>query len=371
MSAHEALRLLKSAAARVRDPVSGQSLQQAGMVGAARFEDGRLIFQVTLTPRHDPEQRQRLLSALARQVRHAGWEGPVDAEIAELPAYDAEPAACDVPGGEPEEEPTACGTGGDDPGLPPQKAIPGVKRIIAVASGKGGVGKSTVAVQLALALRDQGYAVGLMDSDIYGPSLPMMLGVNQRPHLNEREKIIPIRAHGLRCMSVGFLIGDKTPLIWRGPMVMGVVKQFLEDVDWAGLDYLVIDLPPGTGDAQLSMAQLVPVDGAVIVSTPGALALLDAVRGLEMFEKLGIPILGVVENMAWYELPGGARDFPFGEGGARRLAEERGVALLAEIPLDGRLRVAGDTGQPELPAELSASGAFQAMASAVAGALPV
>jgi len=362
MPAHEALRLLKDAAARVRDPVSGQSLQQAGMVGAARFEDGRLVFKVTVTPRHDAEQRQRLLSALARQVRHAGWDGPVDAEIAELPAFGAEPAAGDTP--EPEPGPAV-----GDPGLPPKRAIPGVQRIIAVASGKGGVGKSTVAVQLALALRDRGFAVGLMDADIYGPSLPMMLGVNQRPHLDEREKIVPIRAHGLRCMSVGFLVGDKTPLIWRGPMVMGVVKQFVEDVDWSGLDYLVIDLPPGTGDAQLSMAQLVPVSGAIIVSTPGSLALLDAVRGLQMFEKLEIPILGVVENMAWYELPGGARDFPFGQGGARRMAEEAGVPLLAEIPLDGRLRLAGDTGQPDLPVQVAA--VFSGMAERVAAALPV
>jgi len=352
----EALRLLKEAASRVRDPGSGRSLQEAGMLGAARFEEGRLVFQLALTPAHGPEQRQRLLGALARQLRHAGWEGPVDAEIAEAPSA---PAAEAPP---PESAPA---------GLPAKKAIPGVRHVIAVASGKGGVGKSTVAVQLALALRARGHAVGLLDADIYGPSLPLLLGVHERPQLDEHQHLIPVEAHGLRCMSVGLLVPEDTAMIWRGPVVMGIVRQFVEEVDWRGLDYLVVDLPPGTGDAQLSMAQLVPLSGAVIVSTPGKLALLDAVRGLEMFLKLEVPILGVVENMAWYQLPGGARAHPFGEGGARRLAEARGVPLLAEIPLDGLLREAGDSSLPELCRESPAFEAFRAMAEAVARRLPV
>jgi len=368
MPAHEVLRLLKNAANKVRDPLSGQSLQQAGMVGHARVEDGRLVLQIVVSPRHTDEQRRRMLSSLGGQVKHAGWDGPIDAELSELPDFDPSGGAVAPPASPPAAEPQPKP---DDAGVPPKKAIPGVKYVVAVASGKGGVGKSTVALQLALALKRAGHAVGLMDADIYGPSLPLMLGINERPGLNEAQKIVPVRAHGLRCMSVGFLIGEKTPLIWRGPMVMGVVRQFIEDVDWAGLDYLIIDLPPGTGDAQLTMAQLVPVSGAVIVSTPQQLALLDVVRGLEMFQQLHMPILGVVENMAWLDLPDGSRMHPFGQGGARRLAEERGVDLLAELPLDPALRQAGDAGQPDLEAGSAAAKAFEAMASAVVAKLPV
>lgn len=364
MSAHEILRLLKNAASKVRDPLSGQSLQQAGMVGHARVEDGRLVFQLVVSPRHDEAQRRRMLAALAKQVKHVGWTGPVDAELTELPDFDPRPSQGEQPPARPPEPKAA-------PAQDGKKPIPGVKRVIAVASGKGGVGKSTVAVQLARGLVELGYDVGLMDADIYGPSIPHMLGVQERPGLNEDKKIVPVRAQGLRCMSVGFLVGERTPLIWRGPMVMGVVRQFVEDVDWAGLDYLVIDLPPGTGDAQLTMAQLVPVSGAVIVSTPQQLALLDAVRGLEMFQQLQIPILGVVENMAWYPLPGGGRAHPFGEGGAKALAAERGVELLAELPLDPQLGVAGDTGRPDLPADSAAAAPLRKLARALADMLPV
>ncbi len=360
MPAHEILRLLKDAASKVRDPLSGQSLQQAGMVGHARLEDGRLVLQVVVSPQHSDEHRRRMLASLGRQIKHAGWEGPIDAELTELPEF--------APGGaDKAQEPPAPPPEPKQPGKTP---IPGVGHVIAVASGKGGVGKSTVSLQLALALERAGHRVGLMDADIYGPSMPMMLGTSERPGLNDDKRILPVLAHGLKCMSVGFLIGEKTPLIWRGPMVMGVVRQFIEDVDWAGLDYLVIDLPPGTGDAQLTMAQLVPVSGAVIVSTPQQLALLDVVRGLEMFQQLDMPILGVVENMAWLELPDGTRMHPFGEGGAKALAAERGVDLLAELPLDPALRVAGDTGQPGLEADGASAQAFDAMAAAVAGKLP-
>lgn len=360
MPAHEVLQLLEAAASKVRDPLSGRSLQQAGLVGATRVEDGRLVLQLLVSSQHSDEQRRRMLGSLGREVKHAGWEGPIDAELAELPGFDPAGDAAPAPPAQAEPAPAQAG----------KKPIPGVEHVVAVASGKGGVGKSTVALQLALALARTGRAVGLMDADIYGPSLPLMLGVSERPGLNDDKKIVPVRAHGLRCMSVGFLIGEKTPLIWRGPMVMGVVRQFIEDVDWSGLDYLVIDLPPGTGDAQLTMAQLVPVSGAVIVSTPQALALLDVVRGLEMFQQLGMPILGVVENMAWLELPDGSRMHPFGEGGARQLAQERGVALLAELPLDPALRLAGDLGQPQLDLDSASGRAFAAMAAAVIAELP-
>ncbi len=365
MPAHEILRLLKEAANRVRDPLTGRSLQQAGMVGAARVEDGRLVIQLVVSKDHSEQQRKRMLGSLAENIKHAGWDGPIDAELTELPGFEAAPeaSACSTqpaPQAPPAQE-----------GPPPKKSIPGVKHVVAVASGKGGVGKSTVAVQLAVGLAGLGHRVGLLDADIYGPSLPLMLGIQDRPGLNEQQKIVPLMAHGISCMSVGFLIGERTPLIWRGPMVMGVVRQFIEDVDWSGTDYLVIDLPPGTGDAQLTMAQLVPVSGAVIVSTPQKLALLDVVRGLEMFQQLGMPILGVVENMAWLELPGGERMHPFGEGGARALAESRGVDLLAELPIDTSLREAGDSGQPRLGLEGPAAEALQALARAVAAKLPL
>jgi ATP-binding protein involved in chromosome partitioning len=368
MPAHEVLRLFESAASKVRDPLTGQSLKQAGMVGPLRLEDGRLIVQLIVSPKHDDAQRRRMLGSLGREIKHAGWDGPIDAELQELPDFDPGPEASACSTAQPE-PPTRPSPAKDEPGLPAKKPIPGVKHVVAVASGKGGVGKSSVALQLALALQRAGHSVGVMDADIYGPSLPLMLGVSERPGLNDDKKIVPVQAHGLKCMSVGFLIGEKTPLIWRGPMVMGVVRQFIEDVDWSGLDYLVIDLPPGTGDAQLTMAQIVPVSGAVIVSTPQQLALLDVVRGIEMFQQLHMPILGVVENMAWLELPDGSRIHPFGEGGAAALATERGVPLLAQLPLDPALREAGDRGEPALDPAGATAQAFDSMAGAVHGAL--
>jgi len=363
MPEHEALRLLEGVAARVRDPLTGRSLQQAGMLRQLRVEAGRLLFQLAVSAEHSEAHRRRMLDALARQLAHAGWDGPIDAELVEPPAFQP----CDS-------SPPASRGGAhthSQPALPAKKPIPGVGRVVAVASGKGGVGKSTVAVQLALALLRLGHKVGIMDADIYGPSLPTMLGIRQRPGLNEAEQIVPIQAHGLRCMSVGFLVAEGQPLIWRGPVVMGLVRQFVEEVDWAGLDYLVIDLPPGTGDAQLTLAQLVPLSGAVIVSTPGQLALMGAVRGLEMFRRMEVPILGVVENMAWYQLPDGTRDHPFGQGGARGVAEQAEVPLLAEIPIDGRLRAAGDEGRPGAAADLPLAAAFDALADALVAELPL
>jgi ATP-binding protein involved in chromosome partitioning len=232
-------------------------------------------------------------------------------------------------------------------GGPIQKEKPaGVKHVIAVTSGKGGVGKSTIATNLAVALAKLGHSVGLLDADIYGPSLPMMMHVHGQPMANANRKVMPLTAHGVRCISIGFLVDEKEPIIWRGPMVMGVVNQFFKDVEWGETDYLVVDLPPGTGDAQLTMIQGVPIAGGVVVTTPQPVALLDAVRGVEMFRKLEVPILGVVENMSWYELPGGGRAFPFGEGGGARLASEYGVALLAQVPMRDRIREGGDAGRP-------------------------
>jgi ATP-binding protein involved in chromosome partitioning len=228
-----------------------------------------------------------------------------------------------------------------------KKSIAGVKHIIAVASGKGGVGKSTVSVNLALALHNQGYKTGILDADIYGPSVPTMLNIHQDPLLNENNKIIPPEAYGLKVMSFGFFAPEDTAVIWRGPMIMKALQQFFWDVDWGELDFLVIDLPPGTGDAQLTLVQSIPIAGAVIVTTPQNVALLDAVKGIAMFQKTDVPILGVVENMSTYSCPTcGTESHIFGEGGAKRVAEKFDVPLLGQVPLISEIRAAGDLGEP-------------------------
>jgi ATP-binding protein involved in chromosome partitioning len=254
-------------------------------------------------------------------------------------------------------------------GGPITKVLPdGVKHIVAVFSGKGGVGKSTIATNIAVALARGGFSVGLLDADIYGPSLPLMMHVTGKPVANSEKKILPLPAHGVRCMSIGFLVDEKEPVIWRGPMVMGVLNQFFKEVDWRGTDYLIIDLPPGTGDAQLTMIQAVPVSGGVIVTTPQPVALLDAVRGIEMFKKLDVPVLGIVENMSYFELPGGQRAHPFGEGGGPKMAQEYGVPLLAQVPLREKIREGGDKGRP---AVLDGETVFTEIAAKIAMALPV
>jgi ATP-binding protein involved in chromosome partitioning len=228
-----------------------------------------------------------------------------------------------------------------------KRPIAGVRRVIAVASGKGGVGKSTVSVNLALALHNQGYKVGILDADIYGPSLPLMLGVQQDPQVNEQNKIIPPEGHGLKVMSFGFFAPEESAVIWRGPMVMKALQQFFYDVEWGELDFLVIDLPPGTGDAQLTLVQSLPIAGAVIVTTPQNVALLDAVKGIIMFQKTEVPILGVVENMASFHCPScGVESHIFGEGGANKVSQKFEVPVLGHVPLMPELREAGDSGAP-------------------------
>ena len=232
------------------------------------------------------------------------------------------------------------------------KPIDNVKNIIAVASGKGGVGKSTVAVNLALALSAEGASVGILDADIYGPSQPRMLGISGKPESNDGQTLEPMKSYDLQAMSIGFLIDEETPMIWRGPMVTQALEQLLNDTNWSDLDYLIIDLPPGTGDTQLTLAQKVPVSGAIVVTTPQEIALLDARKGFKMFEKVEVPILGIVENMSTHICSKcGEVEAIFGEGGGQRMAEEYGVDFLGGLPLDISIREGTDSGKPSVVAD--------------------
>ncbi|MEA2571074.1 MAG: ATP-binding protein involved in chromosome partitioning [Acidobacteriota bacterium] len=247
--------------------------------------------------------------------------------------------------------------------------LEGVRYKIAVASGKGGVGKSTVSTNLALSLRRLGYTVGLLDADIYGPSQQMMLGIEGRPQIDEAdEKIIPMENHGIKTMSLGLITDPDTPVIWRGPMVMKALDQFLTDVKWGELDFLIIDLPPGTGDAQLTLTQKVPLTGAVVVTTPQDVALIDARKGLAMFRKVNVPVLGLIENMSYFICRHcGEREEIFGHGGGKKTAEMLGVPFLGEVPIDPQVVVGGDSGQPivVLRPESPATKAFEALARMV------
>jgi ATP-binding protein involved in chromosome partitioning len=250
--------------------------------------------------------------------------------------------------------------------------LPGVQHVIAVASGKGGVGKSTVAVNLALALAEIGQGVGVADMDVYGPSMPVMLGIDERPQVTAERRIRPLERFGLKVMSMGFFLDEQSPVIWRGPIVMGIVRQFLHDVDWAPLEFLVVDLPPGTGDAVLTLVQQVPLAGGVIVTTPQDVALLDVARGMSMLGQVSTPVLGVVENMTAYVCPAcGTADAVFGAGGAERLAAHFDVPLLAQIPLTIAVREGGDRGRPIMVSDPShpASETFRALAARVAAAV--
>ena len=227
-----------------------------------------------------------------------------------------------------------------------QNKVPGIKRIVAVASGKGGVGKSTCSVNLACALNHLGARVGLLDCDIYGPSIPLMMGIHQRPVVSDDEKLIPPSNHGVKLMSMGFLLTDDQPVIWRGPMIQKTIQQFITQVEWGQLDYLLVDLPPGTGDAQLSLCQTVPLDGGVIVTTPQEASLGVVRKGIAMFEKVNVPILGIVENMSYFIAPGGQRVEIFGHGGGRKEAERQEIPFLGEVPLFLEIRAGSDQGIP-------------------------
>lgn len=252
-----------------------------------------------------------------------------------------------------------------------QNRVPGIKRVIAVASGKGGVGKSTVSVNLACALKHLGANVGLLDCDIYGPSIPLMMGAKERPTVSEDNKLVPPEAHGVKLMSMGFLLEDDQPVIWRGPMIQKTIQQFIHAVDWGELDYLLVDLPPGTGDAQLSLCQTVPLDGGVVVTTPQEASLGVVRKGIAMFEKVNVPILGIVENMSYFMTPTGDRVEIFGHGGGQAEATRQGIQFLGEVPIFTEIRAGGDAGEPvtAVAPETPPAQAFLSVGKALTGAL--
>ncbi len=336
--------------ARVKGPDLKDDIVSLGMVSEVVIDDGTVYFSIMVDPARADE-----LEPLRHAAQKIALEIPgIENAIVTLTAEKA-PGSGPAPTARPAPPPPRSNNaappppmGGPGAGAAPQIAgVPGVKHIIAVASGKGGVGKSTTAVNLALGLLINGLKVGVLDADIYGPSLPRLLAITGRPQPAQGNVLQPMEGFGLKVMSMGFLVEEDTPMIWRGPMVISALTQMLREVAWGELDVLVVDMPPGTGDAQLTMAQQVPLAGAVIVSTPQDLALIDARKGLNMFRRVDVPVLGIVENMSYFSCPEcGHRAEIFGHGGARAEAEKLGVPFLGEIPLDIEVRRRSDEGQP-------------------------
>jgi ATP-binding protein involved in chromosome partitioning len=337
--------------AKVMSP-RGVALRNAGVLSAITVNDGKVFFSINVdaaearaweSTRAEAEAAVRAIPGVTVAMialtaeRKAGATPPP-------PPHRHAPGVPHVSSHRPPQSPASP--------MSKQSEIPGVAAVIAVASGKGGVGKSTTALNLALGLRDLGLRVGLLDADIYGPSVPRLTGIREKPQLNDDKKMIPIPRFGLAIMSIGFLVEEDTAMIWRGPMVMSAITQMLRDVAWGTLDILVVDMPPGTGDAQLTLAQNVPLKGAVIISTPQDLSLIDARRGLAMFRKVNVPVLGIVENMSYFQCPHcGTRSDIFGHGGARHEAERLGVPFLGEIPLHMSIRTTSDLGTPVVESE--------------------
>src|SRR6059036_699794 len=318
----------------IRDPEQQQDIVTLGLIHDLQIADSEVSFTLAFTTQ-SPQAKVTMHSMASRLVSQVPGVSRVQVKMGGV----AKPAAA---------APAAAAPAHGHGQGPARGAdlIPEVKRTIAVSSGKGGVGKSTVSVNLAVALRQSGAAVGIIDSDVYGPDIPLMLGSRGRPGMFEN-RIIPVEVHGLKMMSIGLLVNDREPLVWRGPMIHSFIQQMLKDVMWGALDYLVFDMPPGTGDAQLSLSQVIPLSGVVMVTTPQEVALLDVRKAIGMFQRLNVPILGIVENMSYFVAPDtGARYAIFGEGGGQRLVSEYNVPLLAQVPLDPETRLAGDEGTP-------------------------
>ena len=361
-SPDQALSQALAALEPLKDAGSGRSLLALQWIQQVRLQDGRALFRLAL-PAFANAQRERIAAEARQALLQLDGIDDVQIELAQPAAQTGAPIG-------------AAGHGG---GGPERQAIPGVKQVIAVSSGKGGVGKSTVAVNLACALAATGLKVGLLDADIYGPNAPTMLGVADRtPDVQgsgQEQILTPLESCGVAMVSMGLLIDENQPVIWRGPMLNGIIRQFLYQVAWGERDVLVVDLPPGTGDAQLSLAQAVPMAGVIIVTTPQMVSLQDARRGLAMFQQLDVPVLGVVENMTAFIPP----DAPekryelFGRGGGQRLAGEAGVPLLAQLPMELAVVEGGDGGRPVVLSapESATSQAFRALAERVLGGVPV
>jgi ATP-binding protein involved in chromosome partitioning len=355
-------------------PRSGKGLLEAGMVGGISISGAKVMIALEVDPAIGPA-----LDLLKREVetRIAAIPGVEQTTVVMSGKRPTAPAQGAPQNGhghahQHPHPPRVAQVGAAPAPGKPKLPLPGVRHIVAVASGKGGVGKSTTAANLALSLLGMGYTVGVLDSDIYGPSMQRVLGVSGKPDTTAQKKMLPKQAHGLKVMSMGFLVPEDTAMIWRGPMVMGAITQMLREVEWGELDFLIVDMPPGTGDAQLTLAQAVPLAGAVIVSTPQDLALIDAARGVTMFNKVAVPVLGIVENMSTFICPNCQHETPiFGHGGARAEATRLGVGFLGEIPLDMAIRITSDEGRPIVIDQPNGphAAAYRAVAERVVAAL--
>ena len=334
--AHVTERQILDALKKVVDPDRGTDIVSLGMVNGVIIKEGNVGFAIEVDPKRGPQ-----LEPMRKQAENAVADVPGVLSVTAVLTADRAAAETSSEG------PARAAQNQAAPAPPASLAPPGVKHIVAVASGKGGVGKSTTAANIALGLAVRGLRVGMLDADIYGPSQPRMLGVSGKPETNHNNKLEPLVSNDVKVMSIGLLVPEDTPMIWRGPMVNSALQQMLRDVEWGELDIMIVDMPPGTGDAQLTMAQQVPLAGAVIVSTPQDIALLDARKGLSMFRKVDVPVLGFIENMSYYICPKcGDRADIFSHGGARTEAEKLETEFLGEIPLDIAIRETSDSGRP-------------------------